>query len=238
MSDRQRYISSELTHFVGSALESNDERYKLLARILREGWITYPPHDKSTRTSKSLIINRTEKISDSTNKMYVPSMVCFCDIPIGDLHIHMEKYSRFGLAFDKQFIACNGGGPMYYVPKNAVPVWPESNDPEIKRKHVFDRSIKECYNLLDELICADNEWSEKAKRVSSFLGTNIFAFIRCFDHRLDDDDPDNYYFEREWRILGSLNFKMTDVSRILLPGKYARRFREDFPAYYGELIIL
>jgi hypothetical protein len=238
MLNRQRYISSELTHFVGSKLKSDDERYELLAKILREGWITYPPHDNSTRTSRELHINYNKNISESTNEMYEPSMVCFCDIPVGDLHIHMEKYSRFGLAFDKQFIASRGGGPMYYVPKNAAPVWPDREGAEVIRGQVFDRSVKECYHLLDDLIRADKEWSERAKNVYDFLGPNIFAFIRCFDHKLADNHRDNYYFEREWRILGSLNFRMTDVSRILLPKEYARRFRENFPTYCGELIFL
>jgi hypothetical protein len=236
--DRQGYISPVLTHLAGSTLNSDDERYELLTKILKEGWITYPPHDQSTKTSKEILIQYTKNISESTNEMYVTSMVCFCDIPITDLQIHVDKYSRFGLAFDKHFIASHGGGPVYYVPKNASPAWPDGEDSTSNRGQVFDRRVKDCYHLLDELICADDKWSEQARKVNRFLNANLFAYIRGFDHRLADKDRDNYYFEREWRILGSLNFGMSDVRRIFLPKGYADKFRKDFPGLDEKLEFL
>jgi hypothetical protein len=238
MPDRQRYISRYLTHFTGRTLGSDDERYKCLSKILKDDWISCLPHDKAAQIGAGIQIRFKENISESRNRMFVPDMVCFCDIPIGDLHIHTEKYSRFGLAFDKEFIASRGGGPVYYFPIHAAPVWPVGEDSTVKRKHVLDRGTKDCYGLLEELICDNNQWSAKAREVQSFLYTNIFAYMCCFDHGLADNHPDNYYLEREWRILGRLEFHMSNVRRILLPEKYARRFREDFPEYYGELVFL
>ena len=233
MTGEQRYISNELTHLVGRRLKSYEEQYDILIEILKESCITYPPHEKKDRNARCLI---TQYRDDFTkNEMYVPDMVCFCDIPVCDLSIHINKYSPFGLSFDKEFIARKGGGPVYYIPKTADPAWPVGHDSEEDRGHVFDQKIKECYHLLDDLICAKNEWSDIARSVQSFLGSSIFAYTKCFDHTLKDRHNDNYYFEREWRILGNLRFNIRDVRRIVIPENYAVQFRKDFPDYCGQL---
>lgn len=108
---KQRYISKELTHFVGKGLRPNSQ-YKLLIKILISGWLTHPPHDP--HVSGNLVVNTSAKISQ--NDMYSPQVVCFCDIPIEDLTLHTVKYSPFGLAFDKDFIVKNGGTPVHYIP--------------------------------------------------------------------------------------------------------------------------
>ena len=241
MPDEQRYISSQLAHFVGSDHKSDEELYRLLTKILKEGWITYPPHDESTKTDRHIITYPTKNICDSTNEMYEPSMVCFCDIPVDDLKVHVKKYGPFGLAFDKEFIASNGGVPVYYIPKKAGSAWPKRDNPEVdERKEAFDQGVRKCHDLLEELSRIP-EWREKARDVDDFLATYIFAYIQGFDHRLADDHQDNYYFEREWRTLTSLHFEVSDVVRIFLPKepeKYADRFRKDFPDYCGELSFL
>ena len=233
MKSEQRYISNELTHLVGRELKSYEEQYNILIKILKEGYITYPPHEKKDRNVRCLSIYYTDDFAK--NEMYVPSMVCFCDITVCDLSIHINKYSPFGLSFDKAFIAGKGGGPVYYVPKRADPAWAGGHGSEEDRGHVFDQKIKDCYHLLDDLICAKNEWSDRARSVQSFLCTSIFAYTKCFDHTLMDRHDDNYYFEREWRVLGNLRFNIRDVRRIIIPENYAAKFRKDFPDYCGQL---
>jgi len=235
MTGEQRYISNELTHLVGGKLTSYKAQYKILIKILKEGYITYPPHEEKNRSIRLLFTHY--KADFTKNELYVPSMVCFCDIPVCDLSIHIKKYSPFGLAFDKKFIASKGGGPVYYVPKTAAPAWPVGQDSVEDRGHVFDQKIKECYRLLDDLACAKNEWSDRAGSVQRFLGGSIFAYTKCFDHTLMDKHDDNYYFEREWRVLGNLKFSIKDVKRIIIPENYAVKFRKDFPDYCGQLIF-
>ena len=92
----QRYVSPELTHFVGRSLPE-EEQYSLVLEILKTGWLTHPPHDPYI--SGNLTITPGARISD--NKMFIPEVVCFCDIPVQELDIHVRKYSRFGLAFLK-----------------------------------------------------------------------------------------------------------------------------------------
>lgn len=233
MVGEQRYISNELTHLIGRKLKSHEEIYEILIKILQEKHITYPPHEKKDLNARCL--TTCYKADFTENEMYEPTVVCFCDIPVCDLSIHINKYSPFGLSFDKAFIARNGGGPVYYVSKTAAPAWPIGEDSKEDRGHVFDQKIKECYHLLDDLSCAQNEWSDRARSVQSFLGGSIFAYTKCFDHTLMDRHDDNYYFEREWRVLGNLRFNISDVRRIIIPENYAVDFRKDFPEYCGQV---
>ena len=111
MPNDQRYISNELAHFVGRG-KAPDDQYSLLVNILRSGSLTHPPHIPGE--SGNLKVNLSEKLS--TNSMYNPGVVCFCDIPVDDLQIHTSKYSRFGFSLSKEFVARQGGAPVFYLP--------------------------------------------------------------------------------------------------------------------------
>jgi hypothetical protein len=70
--------------------------------------------------------------------------------------------------------------------------------------------------------------------VQSFVGL-LLAYMKFFDGKTTDEDPENFYMEREWRIYGNLEFDIADVYRVFLPREYASRFRADFPGYLGQL---
>jgi Putative abortive phage resistance protein AbiGi, antitoxin len=55
---------------------------------------------------------------DDTEAAY-SRVICFCDIPVTDLAIHMTKYSRFGLSFLKPFLVRKGANPVLYVANNS-----------------------------------------------------------------------------------------------------------------------
>lgn len=66
----------------------------------------------------------------------------------------------------------------------------------------------------------------------------LFGYMKVFDPSLPDNDPDNYYMEREWRVIGRVPFSLENVVRVLLPPEFEKRFREDFPAYSGAITTL
>ena len=111
----QRYVSSELSHFVGRSFKTKEEKYGLLKNILDSGWLTHPPH--TPNISGNLIVDSKAKLSE--NEMFNPQVVCFCDIPVADLEIHCRKYSRFGLTFDKDKLIGKGASPVHYIPESA-----------------------------------------------------------------------------------------------------------------------
>ncbi len=115
MSKTQRYISKELTHFVGRTL-SEEEQYQLLVHIITSGRLTHPLH--MIDAWPHLEIKTKRRIS--MNEMYNPMVVCFCDIPVTDVYIHMKKYSRFGLSLLKHFLVPKLANPVFYVTKNSI----------------------------------------------------------------------------------------------------------------------
>ena len=65
-----------------------------------------------------------------------------------------------------------------------------------------------------------------------------FEYIKVFDETLADDDPDNYYMEREWRCTHNIEFKLSDIKKIYLKSKkYKDEFTKHFPEYRGEFYM-
>jgi len=304
MSTTQRYISHELTHFVGSNLRKSrnkskeDKQYELLIKILREGWLYNP------KVGVGLVVNLSAKISQ--NEMYLPQIVCFSDIPIEDLTLHTNKYSRFGIAFNKDFIVRQGGVPIHYIPveahiKELLNITPEQSveflEPDggehlyedISKGDYFDEVVKRYHKLfpvLHKLIVEaahcrslqganksvhsiwdlpkdcegypitdlpydavrrmqqninnnpgrDAIWySQQLNQLQFFLDFHILSFLKFFNHNLTDEHEKNYYFEREWRVVGRVQFNMDDVRRVLIPEGYSKQFRDDCPDYCGQV---
>lgn len=100
------------------------------------------------------------------------------------------------------------------------------------------------HNLLDELRALANQYAspeqrpiviKKLAKIDLFLKRYIFSFLKFFDDAKKDDDPENYYMEREWRIADNLRFKVKDVCRVILPKSHAKLFRKDVPEFIGQV---
>ncbi|MCK9376825.1 MAG: abortive infection system antitoxin AbiGi family protein [Syntrophobacterales bacterium] len=255
-STKQRYVSTELAHFVGRGLAA-EEQYRLLIKIINEGWITHPPHNPNI--SGNLCVNNAAKFS--ANEMYSPEIVCFCDIPLAELGIHISKYSSFGLSFSKDFVVKQGGCPVFYLPLQAnMPILkdfppdeavqplkkggPHSLFEQIGKGEYFDRMIREYHflmNMFFEIITDSRQISDGFQRsmeLRRFFDFHIFSYIKFYDHTSDEEDDHNYYLEREWRIVGNLHFAMTDIETVFISKEYAPRFREDCPLYNSQLILV
>ena len=233
---KQRYVSPELTHFVGQKKSTDDERYSLLVDdILKGGWLMHPNFDRQPKEGLSegtpLIGGTPTPDVDDTEAAYWQG-ICFCDIPVTDLEIHMNKYSRFGLSFLKSFLRDKGANPVLYVAKNSPALsfrLPESRDEPWPRRRVFERNIE-----LYTDYCRANP-DKFPIYLAYFLDLLVFGFIKYFDDSTSDEDAANVYMEREWRVIGDVSFTLTDVHRVFMPERYAERFQEDLPDYKGEL---
>jgi hypothetical protein len=75
-------------------------------------------------------------------------------------------------------------------------------------------------------------------QLAGFIEHHIMCFMKFFDSSLPDDDPNNFYMEREWRVVGDVEFDLKDVCRIILPKAFAKRFRNEHPDYAGALELL
>jgi hypothetical protein len=241
----QRYVSNELTHFAGRG-RPEEEQYQTLLAILRSGELraagSGTPGTSATAGSSSLSTHPLGKLTD--HEMFMADVVCFCDIPVGDLAIHTNKYGPFGLAFLKTFLLAYGATPVFYVAKDAAAPGKYDGAP---LGEVFQDEVSEVLDFLQrirEMHSGSGEAGEATPEyrlfidsfgIHSFLGYHVLSFLKFFDGRSTDVNPENFYMEREWRILGSMEFQVSDVHRVFIPSNYAARFRRDLPEYNGQL---
>ncbi len=250
----QRYVSNELAHFVGRSLAESD-RYELLVKIIKSGWLTHPPHMPNVSGNLSITGGAFSK-----NEMYSPQVVCFCDIPASDLKIHSLKYSRFGLSFSKSFLIAKGAVPVWYLPRAGVPAMqrlmldlptlPVGMRGSVQQNvetmgGYFDRMVRASRTVLDRLEpplkdprVLDPDIEAEVEEVAKFWDFVVFSNIKFFDHNLDAGAPDNFYMEREWRIQGNVRFEVGDIETVFLPKEYGGRLRKDVPCYENQVVFL
>lgn len=113
----------------------------------------------------------------------------------------------------------------------------------ISRSEYFD-SMEQRFNAVLELAVRRivesgredaSQFARDLNDVSWEIRREVFSFMKFFDAGKNEEDPDNYYMEREWRKWGNLQFTLEDVSRVILPKDYAARFRKDVPDYIGQI---
>jgi hypothetical protein len=182
----------------------------------------------------------------SSNNGYEGSFVCFCDIPLGDIAVHMEKYSHFGLAFSKEFLAEKGAIPVMYIPflgRPALLPFPHYGRRRVGSQAVAFDEFWRCFNRLRgpiERLARDPNQRQTAsdlKKIMYFLDFNILSHLKFFDHNLHDAANRNYYMEREWRVIRNVSFGLGDIQRIIIPERFTHRLRRAFPRYDRELFF-
>jgi abortive phage resistance protein AbiGi (putative antitoxin) len=109
---------------------------------------------------------------------------------------------------------------------------------------MFDRMVPEFHSMMErfrELIMNTRttpgvpDEHRRLHELLMFLEFRLFSYVKCFDESLGDEDPANFYMEREWRVVGNVQFELNDVRRVLIPSVYAVRFRAEIPEYYGQI---
>lgn len=109
------YTSSLLCHFVGRSRENDSDRFKLLKTIIEGKRLIANLEHPDNPQSFFQLGYHCENVGEVFGEC---DCVCFCDIPDNALSIHINKYSRFGIGFNKKFIAEQGARPVMYVPNN------------------------------------------------------------------------------------------------------------------------
>jgi hypothetical protein len=118
---------------------------------------------------------------------------------------------------------------------------------EVEIADVFDRMILEFHSLMrlfKELLLKAAKASSttgvpadvtRLQNLERFFAFRLFSQVKFFDESLDDEDPNNFYMEREWRIVGNVKFELNDVRRVILPEAYASRFQQAIPQFVGQV---
>jgi len=221
----QSYVSDELTHFVGSKLPTDEKRFECLCTILKSGRLGLGQGNMKVRWPCEL----------RKGELVVPEMVCFCDIPLKYLGIHMSKYGRFGLAFNKAFMRNKCGcNPVYYVGGDSPCTDHRYLLGDPQRETTWGAFLQKAFDEWYPQIC--ERVPSQLERFENLLLWYVFGHLKFFDSTLSMNDPNNYYMEREWRLIGSMTFDLSDVARVILPSAYVSAFRDEFPGIAGNRV--
>ncbi|HNW80540.1 MAG TPA: abortive infection system antitoxin AbiGi family protein [Methanoregulaceae archaeon] len=243
----QGYISEFLFHFVGRDILQKEEQYELLKKIISDGWISFYPHEKDLSFG---IIDINSMSSRKLEEMVNPKCICFADIPIGDLSLHSSKYSKFGIGFRRDFLISKGANPVFYIEKNSTIFKNQAGTNDLVKLTKNEYYQEYCsktiwYFLMRYVGCVEKNSAEKNKNMElndtweilKFL-VNIFSHLKPWDDSLDESDPKNFYYEREWRTLNNVDFNLSDIEIICIPEEFKEKFSRDFPAYKGKVEIV
>lgn len=259
------YISNKLCHFVGGALQTDKDRFELLVKIIKGGRLLA---NKQNLDKPGIHLNnkyKGDRVGEVYEKI---DCVCFCDIPDNALDIHTRKYGKCGIGFDKHYLTTKGARPVKYIPMNCdikdiSPTVTPKNP-----KEYFNVLAQENANLYTFLTIVDlfHPFSKVLEEIKSspcaqmikfcnvdaikdgkfrqllfaqmMAFTKIIAYTKLFDETLSQDDENNYYMEREWRILSSVEFDLDNIDKIYLPSKeYEKYFMNEFADYKGIFYI-
>ena len=221
------YVSPYLTHFVGRKL-GDKEAFALLCKIVRKGKLLPGGCEKNWAGN---IDNIDLANPLSSDMLFEPQIVCFCDIPLKKrmLEIHTNKYSKFGLAFDKIWTTQHrGASPVFYLPEGSCCTdhrFPPGHDRRgTTRKDFFDPAA---LKWLKELLTGPKPKEYDPQSDNMFLWY-FLCYCKFFDETLDKDHDHNYYMEREWRTIGYVPFEPENIEKVLLPESFKQQFIDEF----------
>lgn len=242
-----------LFHFVGHSSPNDEEKnFEILKIILSSGCISHPPHDgcwgktsyKITYTQDS---DESFILEDSliNEKLIVPNITCYADIPLSSLGIHIQKYGKFGLSLPRDLLIECGARPVMYIP-----MW--DDDWRGVYGTVLLKNLEAVYKgycqHIKSLLGSQTTYSstlgtipenknEAIKRMDSAFVKDFLAYIKPFNSKLDANDPNNFYMEREWRKFGNMKFENTQVERIIVAKGFKKRLIDDLKEFNDEQII-
>lgn len=247
----QNYVSNTLFHFVGRFAGNDDNIFAILTKILTEQLLCFDPEKKKSNTTPMYCEDSFHKYGEIST---VPA-VCFCDIPWNQLSLHTSKYSKFGIGFKKERLIKKGVRPVWYIPKNSYSAIANNEKIETRFPSELRRLLTSTSTIVTKLtegtdiadphnvLAADTVVQGCLSNLHSsyfFLLGEVAWFFKFFDASLPDDDPNNYYFEREWRkVNADLSFEKDDIDCILVPSEdYKDKLQQKFPLFKDLIEIL
>jgi len=237
------YTSNTFFHFVGHKHPNDHEaNFEVLLKVLRIGCVSHPPHEESWGKVSHRICWESSLLEE---KLIVPTVTCYADIPFDSLGVHIKKYGKFGVSFPRELLIRYGARPVIYIPLHKDD-WGSPNGVTLLRD--IEATYKGFYEtLVSSSLSADKparrslgrkpqNISEAIHAVNSTLAKDFLAFIKPFNSHLEEDHPDNYYMEREWRKHGNLKFTPHDIENIVVAKDYSLRLEMELPQYKGKIL--
>lgn len=224
------YTSPILYHLVGNTRPlEHEQNFATLCAIL-ESMEVRPCAVGGSRVGIRIQVDPTRQSTNGEPIFQTAS--CFCDIPFKSLALHASKYGYFGVGVAREWVAHWGGRPVIYVPTDNPRAGSINN-------YLCTEALNAWKGINEHFPIPDGPRSryvgqpastpaESALLAQRFIAKDVLAFIKTFDHRLPDNDPNNYYMEREWRMLTKLALEIP-LREIVAPVEYHESLRTQFP---------
>jgi len=239
----QRYVSQLLTHFVGRNVKQDEDRYQLLLRILKSGWllssamVNTKPEDLPSRIKQPSYSYPLDISIIDLNDVFISDVVCFADIPLADLHLHMQKYSLFGISFKKDYLIKKGASPVFYISSDSIDTSEKDASLETVFRNELQNYLNFSSNYQNNLIGQYTSSEMSQYKFQMFFLKRVLCFLKFWKSSKDDLDVDNFYLEREWRVYGGLPFSLDDVERIIIPRQFSKNLRVNIPEFNNEVVF-
>lgn len=227
------YTSDELFHFIGHSSPYDDEKnYQVLLKILTSNCISHEPHD-GTWSGVKYSTDWVEQLE--AEKLIVPNITCYADIPYDDLNIHTEKYGKFGIALPKSLLIKFGARPVTYIPLRHDD-WQSINGLSLLRN--IESTVKSFHENVVSKTGESNDAEKIIHQIQHVLMKDFLAFVKPFHSELPESHHHNYYMEREWRKFGNMMLSANDVTRVILAKGFKPRIEKELPEYEGRVFEL
>lgn len=141
---------------------------------------------------------------------------CVAEIPIQHLSFHSNRYGKFAIGFEREYLLGKRFRPVEYF---------------LDDQDFMTPAFLEVYKYIYKNISSDD-----AKKAMGNLGT-LGAFIKSFTK----EEFDTVYSEREWRWLkrnDEFSFSSDAVKFVLAPKRYTKRLRKTYSQIFPEANFL
>ncbi len=224
----QNLSSNTLFHFTNS--------FEKLKSILRNGFrLSYVPEVLPKKIQKDMSV------------CYIVPMICFCDIPLGGVKVHLQRYGSYGLGIHKNFCKRANINPVFYIhdsrvfnniipepminSSSVIPYLKKYSGKNIKKNSIFrfynEREWRHVDGSKTEMIHADEERIRKRCRELNKNATTFLLF--------NPDDIEYIIVENKSEVIKIIDFidkcmKASEQDKKILYTKVisATRVRYDF----------
>jgi Putative abortive phage resistance protein AbiGi, antitoxin len=230
------YTSDELSHFVGFRHPlDHEENYKLLLTVLASGWVSHPPHEAGWGTV-SYTLNPDQSLL--SEKLVVPTVTYFCDIPTDKLALHVSKYGLFGIAFSRNVLVKYGARPVTYVPFGRSDTGSPNGSVMLNDIESVYRSFqKHLSDDIEDVACESRKLGELCSTregtiaaVKGMFEKDFLAFLKPFDADASLEASENFYLEREWRKYGNMKADETTIRTVFVAEGFEDRLGQHLPS--------
>lgn len=229
----QDYTTGNVYHFVGHADPDNHEQnFATLIKILKSRKILHSPGNPCAHEI-SYTIDKNASLLDE--KLILPNIICFCDIPFDSLGIHISKYGYFGVAINKQFLAARGARPVMYMPYRKDDIFSAYGISLIKDIDSIYKKLSELASIeganISTRILGEVPDDTELKVIKGCFEKDFMAFVKPYYISLERTDDGNYYMEREWRLLGNIEFNYNEniLSHVVIKKGYKNQLLKAIP---------